>query len=200
MTEERKNRIEQVLTHRQNDLTVVLENVFDVHNVSAIMRTCDAVGIAEIFVVNTRMPPHARWGYRSSGGAYKWITVHQFDNLAACMAAVRSRYSKVLATHLSSDAQSLYEVDFTGNLALVFGNEQKGVSLELRQMADGNFIIPQMGMIRSLNISVACAVSLYEGLRQKLLAGHYNHQKLPQNTFEALKTQWGVAPDPNSIS
>ena len=194
MTEEREQKIRKVLAQRQPDITVVLENVFDRHNVSAIMRTADAVGVCEIFVVNTKMPPQERWGYRSSSGAYKWITAHQFDDLESCMKAVRSRYKKVLTTHLSSDAVSVYDIDFTESIALVFGNEQKGVSNELRSLADGNFIIPQMGMIHSLNISVACAVSLYEAFRQKWAAGHFNEQKISAVQYEALYHEWTLHP------
>ncbi|RYY43287.1 MAG: RNA methyltransferase, partial [Chitinophagaceae bacterium] len=167
MTPERKARIERVLQRRQPDLTVVLENVFDPHNISAVMRSCDAVGIQEIYVLTTRIPRHEKWGTRSSSSAAKWLTVHQYDNLEECVSAIREKYDAVLTTHLSTDAVSLYQLDLTRSTALVFGNEHAGVSDELRDIADGNFVIPQVGMIQSLNISVACAVSLYEAFRQK---------------------------------
>ncbi|MDQ3846306.1 MAG: RNA methyltransferase, partial [Bacteroidota bacterium] len=96
----------------------------------------------------------------------------------------------ILTTHLSSDAVSLYELDLTKKMALVFGNEHSGVSEEIRTMADGNFIIPQVGMIQSLNISVACAVTLYEAFRQKSNAGHYGQQKLNGDIYHQLKSQW----------
>ncbi|WP_132054903.1 TrmH family RNA methyltransferase [Pseudocnuella soli] len=194
MTEARTEKIIQVLQRRQTGLTLVLENVFDRHNVSAIMRTADAVGVGELYVVNTQAPATEHWGYRSSSGAYKWVKVHQFDELETCMIAVRNRYEKVLTTHLSSEAVSLFEIDFTQSIALVFGNEQKGVSEALRGMADGNFIIPQMGMIHSLNISVACAVSLYEALRQKSAAGHYNQQQISAEQFDHLFQDWTTHP------
>ena len=108
------------------------------------------------------------------------------------MAALRRKYQRVFTTHLSSDAVSLYSLDFTGSLALVFGNEHAGVSDELRAMADGNFIIPQVGMIRSLNISVACAVTLYEAYRQKAAAGQYATQKLSHEEYRSLQNQWGL--------
>lgn len=190
MTEARQQRIHEVLSKRQNDLTLILENVFDVHNISAIMRTCDAVGIQEIFVIFNRQPPPGRWGYRSSGGAYKWITVHSFSSIAECVAAVRKSYQLIYTTHLADDSVSLFDMNFTGSMALVFGNEQKGVSHELAALSDGNFVIPQMGMIRSLNISVACAITLYEAFRQKKLAGHYDAQKLSDETYAALQEQW----------
>jgi len=192
MTPERRQKIEAVLAKRQNDLTVVLENVFDPHNISAVMRSCDAVGVQEIYVLNTRIPLHKRWGAKSSSSAHKWLTIHQFTDKEECMQALRKKYGRILTTHLSADAVSLYEVNFTESTALIFGNEHAGVSDEIRAMADGNFIIPQMGMIRSLNISVACAVSLYEAFRQKELAGHYQQQKIGAQEYSVLSNQWGM--------
>jgi tRNA (guanosine-2'-O-)-methyltransferase len=190
MTNERRQKIESVLAKRQNDLTIVLENVFDPHNISAVMRSCDAIGIQEIYVLNTKIPLHKKWGARSSSSAAKWLTVHQFENAEECFASLRKKYSSILTTHLSTDAVSLYELDLTKSVALVFGNEHSGVSEEIIKMADGNFIIPQVGMIRSLNISVACAVSLYEASRQKHNAGHYKTQRLSAAEYSTLFNQW----------
>jgi tRNA (guanosine-2'-O-)-methyltransferase len=192
MTPERREKLQNVLNKRQNDITVVLENVFDPHNISAVMRTCDAVGVQDIYVLNTKIPRHKKWGARSSSSADKWLTVHQCDNAADCFKALRLKNFTVLTTHLSSDAISLHSIDFTKPIALVFGNEQDGVSEEIRTLADGNFVIPQMGIIRSLNISVACAVSLYEAFRQKMQAGHYNGRKLDNVIYEELLEQWGL--------
>lgn len=193
MTPERSNRISKVLACRQNDLTVVLENVFDPHNISAVMRSCDAVGIQEIYVLTTKIARHKKWGSRSSSSAAKWLTIHQFEDARECFAALRKRYSRILTTHLSSDAVSLYQLDLTKSTALVFGNEHAGVSDEIRSMADGNFIIPQVGMIQSLNISVACAVSVYEAFRQKTVAGNYDQQKLTAEEYQSLSNQWGIS-------
>lgn len=192
MTNERQQKIESVLSKRQNDLTVVLENVFDPHNISAVMRSCDAVGIQEIYVLNTKIPRHKKWGARSSSSAAKWLTVHQFENTEACFTALRKKYPVILTTHLAGNSVSLYELDLTRSVALVFGNEHSGVSEDIIAMADGNFIIPQVGMIRSLNISVACAVSLYEAFRQKQNAGHYEKQKLAAEEYASLYNRWEI--------
>ena len=197
MTNERKNKIESVLSKRQNDLTVVLENVFDPHNISAVMRSCDAVGVQEIYVLNTKIPRHKKWGARSSSSAAKWLTIHQFEDTEECFQALRKKYASILTTHLSTDAVSLYQVNLAQSIALVFGNEHSGVSEEVRDLADGNFIIPQVGMIRSLNISVACAVSLYEAFRQKTNAGHYEKQKLGEMEYSLLTKQWGMTDENN---
>ena len=192
MTPERYQRLLEVLKGRQPDLTVVLENVFDPHIISAVMRTCDAVGVQDIFFLNTRIPRHKKWGAKSSSSANKWLTVHQFDDAERCFEAVRQRYSTILTTHLDTDAVSLYDIDFSGSLALVFGNEHSGVSGEIRALADGNFQIPQVGIIRSLNISVACAVSLYEAFRQKTAAGHYNRDDLGSVWKKEIAERWSV--------
>jgi len=191
MTPERTERLEYVLSNRQPDLTVVLENVFDPHNISAVMRTCDAVGIQDIYILNTKIPRHKKWGAKSSSSAAKWLTVHQYDDAQQCFADLRSRFKKIYTTHLSTDAVTLHELRLTEPVALVFGNEHSGVSDEIIGMADGNFIIPQVGIIRSLNISVACAVSVYEAFRQKKNAGHYDNIKLEGEQLNRLRTEWG---------
>jgi tRNA (guanosine-2'-O-)-methyltransferase len=197
MTPERKAKLEYVLSRRQNDITIVLENVFDPHNISAVMRTCDAVGVQELYVLNTKIPPHKKWGAKSSSSAAKWLTIYQFANAEECFAELRKKYSKILTTHLSSDAVNLYQIDLTQPVALVFGNEHSGVSEEIRKFADGNFIIPQSGIIRSLNISVACAVTLYEAYRQKTLAGHYDKTRLNGDVLKELMEKWGYEEEDN---
>lgn len=191
MTPERNERLNTVLSKRQLNLTVVLENVADPHNISAVMRTCDAVGIQEIYILNTVIPRHKKWGAKSSSSASKWLTIHQFTDVKTCFDALRKRYNKIYTTHLSTDAVGLHELILTENVALVFGNEHSGVSDELINLADGNFIIPQVGIIKSLNISVACAVSVYEAFRQKLNAGHYNQPQIVGDELIDLKQKWG---------
>jgi tRNA (guanosine-2'-O-)-methyltransferase len=190
MTPERKAKFESVLSHRQPDLTIVLENVFDPHNISAVMRTCDAVGVQDVYILNTRIPRHKKWGSKSSSSAAKWLTVHQFEDLDACVSQLRSRYKRILTTHLSSDAVTLHRIDFTESIALIFGNEHSGVTDEMRALADGNFIIPQVGIIQSLNISVACAVTLYEAYRQKNEAGFYAQRRMGDEQYAQLMEDW----------
>jgi tRNA (guanosine-2'-O-)-methyltransferase len=195
MTPERFERLNDVLNKRQPDLTVMLENVFDPHNISAVMRTCDAVGIQDIYILNNKIPPHRKWSEKSSSSAARWLTIHQFTDAGECFAALRKNYKKIYTTHLSSDAVSLHELNLTEPVALVFGNEHSGVSEEIIAMADGNFIIPQVGIIKSLNISVACAVSLYEAFRQKNNAGQYDIAKLQGEKLSALRNTWGFIED-----
>ena len=195
MTPQRDERLTAVLNKRQPDITVVLENVFDPHNISAVMRTCDAVGIQDIYILNHKIPPHRKWGEKSSSSAAKWLSIHQFTDPKSCFEALRKKYKKIYTTHLSTDAVGLHELNLTESVALVFGNEHSGVSDEIIAMADGNFIIPQVGIIKSLNISVACAVTLYEAFRQKSIAGHYEQPKLKGEQLETLRKEWGYLED-----
>ena len=173
MNEVRREKLQQVLNKRQFNITVVMENVHDPHNISAVMRTCDAVGIQDIYILNTKIPEHKKFGAKSSSSAAKWLTIHTFSDTFACITALRKKYNKIYTTHLTDNATQLYDLNLTDSIALVFGNEHAGVSDEIRSLADGNFIIPQVGIIQSLNISVACAVTIYEAFRQKSLAQHY---------------------------
>lgn len=191
MTPERYDRLTAVLNKRQPDITVVLENVFDPHNISAVMRTCDAIGMQDIFILNSKIPRHKKWGEKSSSSAAKWLTIHQYTDADECFTELRKRYKKIYTTHLSTDAVGLHELNLTEPVALVFGNEHSGVSDEIISMADGNFIIPQVGIIKSLNISVACAVTLYEAFRQKNIAGHYDKIKLEGEQLNTLRNEWG---------
>lgn len=191
MTPERTARFNNVLNNRQPDLTVVMENVHDPHNVSAIMRTCDAVGVQEIYVLNNRIGQHTRFGKKSSATAAAWLTIHVFDDTEACFETLRKKYQHIYATHLAEQSSSLYELNLSAPVALVFGNEHEGITEETLRLCDGNFIIPQVGMVRSLNVSVACAVSLYEAYRQRLLQGLYHtNGRLEATTRNALWERW----------
>ena len=197
ITAEREAKIKAVVARRQTDLTVILENVHDPHNIGAVLRSCDTVGVNEIFVIYTQKGRNTEAqyvGFHSASGAKKWVTVHFFEEIKDCIEEVRSRYAMIYGTHLSADSDSLYDLDLTKSTALVFGNEHSGISDELLQHLDGNFVIPQYGMVQSLNISVACAVTLFEASRQRNVSGRYNkifdensvdHQKLYQNFLES---------------
>ena len=197
MTPERSAKINKVLDNRQPDLAIVMENVGDPHNIFAVMRTCDAVGLQDIYVLNTIMTRHKSFGNKSSSSARGWLTIHEFDDTEACMTAVKKRYAKIYATHLGVESHSLYDLKLTESVALVFGNEHGGVTDECLKYCDGNFIIPQVGMVQSLNISVACAVTLYEAFRQRKVAGYYEipEGRLPANERKELAAKWRMYDD-----
>ncbi len=193
MTPERAAKIKKVLDHRQPGLVVVMENVHDPHNISAVLRTCDAVGVQDVFILTTIMPRHKKLGKNSSASAIGWLTIHEYDNTEECMMAVKKIADKVYATHLGVESHSLYDMNFSENIALVFGNEHAGVTEDCLKYCDGNFIIPQVGMVQSLNISVACAITLYEAFRQKMLNGAYDGApKLSEARYQELAKSWDL--------
>ena len=176
ITDERAEKLKTLAANRQRDLTLILENIYDPHNLGAVLRTCDSVGIAEIYALYTIESADILEkiaGHKSSSGARKWVEVHVFDDTEACFAAVRKKYDRIYGTHLATDSVSLYSLDLNQSMALVFGNEHRGMSEEALKLVDGNYLIPQSGLTKSLNISVACAVSLYEAKRQRMEKGRY---------------------------
>lgn len=188
---ERVKRVEEVLQKKQPDLTVVMEDVDDPHNIMAILRTCDAVGIYEVHVVDSQKKKwDSRLGKNSSSGAKKWIGRHRYSTIEDCYKQLRKEGKTILTTHMAEDSKDLYALDLSGPVALVFGNEHDGVTKEAVALADGNFIIPQMGMIRSLNVSVACAVTLYEAYRQRANKGQYDASKFSNEELSGLRAEW----------
>lgn len=192
MTPEREKKFKSAISKRQSSLTVIMEHVHDPHNISAVMRSCDAVGISDLYIIQEARNKEYQFGKRSSASALKWLNVHIFDHLEDCYEAVRAKYDTILTTHLSKEASSIYETDLTSSVAIVFGNEHAGVTDQAVELADGNLVIPQMGMIQSLNISVACAVTLYETLRQRDLKGMYNGQELTAAEQESMFQAWSI--------
>ena len=179
LTDRRKEKIKSVVNKRQFDLTVVLENIHDPHNIAAVLRSCDAVGISEVYALITDsridVERYELDNNYVSSGSRKWVKVNICTSVDELLQLVKPKYSKLIGTHLAVDSVSLYDIDFQQqSVALVFGNEHAGLSQELLEVLDGNFVIPQYGMVQSLNISVACAVSVFEALRQKELTKSYN--------------------------
>jgi tRNA (guanosine-2'-O-)-methyltransferase len=186
ITEARAEKLRTLAANRQQNLTVILENIYDPHNLGAVLRTCDSVGIAEIYALYTIESPDELKkisGHKSSSGSKKWVDVHVFDNPEECFIEVRKKYDKIFGTHLGVDSVGLYDLELDKSVALLFGNEHRGMSEEALALVDGNFIIPQSGLTKSLNISVACAVSLYEAKRQRINAGMYDKSYDASNPY-----------------
>ena len=188
-SERRIARFEYVLKHRQPDLTVVMENIHDPHNVSAMLRSCDAAGVWEAQLLYN-IDAFPKIGKKSSASAGKWVERRKFKTVGECYGKLRSEGFRIYATRLDEKAQSLYDFDLTQKVALVFGNEHRGVSDEAAQKADELLQIPMFGMIQSLNVSVACAITLYEALRQRLAKSGYGTGKFSKVKFEELLDAW----------
>ena len=188
MTPEREEKIRQVLRSRQLDLTVVFENISDQHNIAAALRTCDAIGIQQVHIISPNEKTYSKFSRKSSASAAKWITIHHYTNVKECFDQLRKNSFRIYSTLLGKNSVDLYQMDFIQRIAIVFGNEHEGVSTEAASLSDGNFLIPQVGMIQSLNLSVACAVTLYEAFRQRRENGMYNNSN--SAAIEILFKEW----------
>ena len=165
---------------RQPDLTIVMENIHDPHNVSAMLRSADAVGIHEVQLVYTK-EKFPRVGKKSSSSANKWVERRKFDSIQSCYERLHGEGFTIYATRLDESSRPLYSFDLTAKTAIVFGNEHAGVSDEAAALADAVIMIPMMGMIQSLNVSVACAVALYEALRQRIVKDNNTERQSSQS-------------------
>lgn len=190
-TTRRQERILDVLRRRQPDLSVVLENVHDPHNIAAVLRSCDAVGAMTVHI--TRDPttkPHKKFSRRSSGSAAKWIEIAEHPSIEDCYQVLREDGFAIVATGGGPSAAPMTQVDLTQPVALVLGNEMRGLTEEALSGADQIVTIPMIGMIRSLNISVACGVLLYETFRQRELSGLYENPQLSAEQISELAAVW----------
>jgi tRNA (guanosine-2'-O-)-methyltransferase len=192
-TVSRREKVERVLKKKQPDLTLVFENVNNPHNIYAITRTCDSTGILDIYAVydeNQSMPKPQKSGKKSSSSGIKWINIHQYSNVEKCIDKLKEDDFIICCTDLREDSISIYDFDFTQKIALIVGNERYGVSENVAKMSDYNLYIPMIGMIRSLNVSVATAVILYEAFRQRQVAGMFDNQRLLENEYQRLFEEW----------
>ena len=189
MTERRRARIEQVLRHRQKDLTLVLANIHDPHNVSAIYRSCDAFGVASVHLYYTTCAFPAL-SKKASASARKWVDTVRHDDRESLFAALRARPCQVLATSCTPSARPVGDYDFTKPTAIIMGNEHAGVPEELIPHVDGEVYIPMFGMIQSFNVSVAAALMLAEASRQRREAGMYERMSWTNEEYAERLALW----------
>jgi tRNA (guanosine-2'-O-)-methyltransferase len=188
-TEERIKKITSVIKARQYSLRVVLENIHDPHNVSAILRTCDAVGIPKVDLLYTieKFPKISRI---TSASANKWIEREKFTSVNECYDQLRKAGLKIFASSLAEGSKDIYSLNFTGKSAIVLGNEHRGVTNDAAKYADEVFYIPMYGMVQSLNVSVAAAVIFYEILRQRREKGMYKKSELEDSKLQKIIEEW----------
>ncbi len=189
MTPERFAKIQRVLAARQPTLTVLMDEVNKPHNFSAILRTCDAVGVLRAHAVAPRGGQVPTFN-ATSGSAEKWVEVEQHASATQAVQALQQRGFQVLATHLSETSVDYRVPDYTKPTCVLLGAEKWGVSDEAARAADHNIIIPMFGMVQSLNVSVAAATILFEAQRQRLLAGMYQQPQLPRADYDKLSFEW----------
>jgi tRNA (guanosine-2'-O-)-methyltransferase len=188
-TEKRKQKIISVVNARQKSLRIVLENIHDPHNVSAIYRTCDAVGVPKVSLIYN-IEHFPKIGRKSSASAFKWVEKDKFRNVKSCYDSLRAEGFLVLASSISEESVVLYELDLTKKVAIVLGNEHRGVSEEAANLADKKFLIPMRGMVQSLNVSVAAGVILYEAFRQRLRKKMFTKSEYSTGEIEEVLQSW----------
>lgn len=188
MTPERWARLHQVLDRRQPDLTVLLENVHKPRNFHAIVRTADAVGVVQAYAI-TPLGPLRRHSFVAAGSD-RWVGIETFASTAEGGAALRERGFRVVAAHLTDRARDFRELDYTLPTALLLGQEKFGLTAEGEAAADDLVKIPMLGMVGSLNVSVAAALILFEAQRQRQAAGLYDRPRLDETTRRRLLFEW----------
>lgn len=189
ITPARLAKITAAVKARQFSLRVVLENIHDPHNVSAIFRTCDAVGVPKVTLLYT-VESFPKISKTSSASSRKWVEHEKCDNTEECFKKLKEQGFKIIATALNDKSKNLYDLDLTKKVAIVMGNEHRGVSDEVLKYADEILYIPMRGMIQSLNVSVATAVILYEAQRQRSLKGMYDKSELSEEELEKMIEEW----------
>ncbi len=186
LTPQRLARLQSVAGTRQMDVSLVCESVHDPHNVSAILRSCDAFGIPRVELIG--QSEQFRGHAKSSASARDWVDLRTWENTAECFAQLHEEGKTVYVSVLSPDAVDFYSLDLTKPCALVLGNEHAGVSEEAMKLGDKAIYIPMTGMVQSLNVSVAGAVMLSELFRQRREARMY--EPMSNHHQEELYERW----------
>ncbi len=187
---ERKARIDEVVGHRTRTLTVVMEAFCDPQNVNAVLRTCEAFGVQDLHVIEGVLKPYDR-NKKVSQNADKWLDVHRWKGTRPCLEHLKAEGFTVYATHLGPASRGLAELSFAGKVALVFGNEHRGVSAEALALADARYAIPMLGFVQSLNVSVAAAVSIAAAIERRV-AERGRHGDLPEVEAAGLRERFYV--------
>ena len=188
MTPERFAKLKQALARRQPDLTVLADGVHKPHNVSAILRTCDAIGIHRLHAIS---PDGAiRRHHMMAGGSRRWVEVVTHSSVADAATGLRAAGWQLAAAHAEHGARDYRDVDYTQRIAVIFGAELYGPSEQALEHADLSIRIPMHGLVESLNVSVAAAVILFEAERQRREAGLYDRSRLDPEEFESTLFEW----------
>ncbi len=188
MTPQRFARLKAALDRRQPDLTVLMDNVHKRHNLSAVMRTADAVGIMEVHAVSER--GEVQRHRAMAGGSHKWVRTRLHPDVETAVSRLQETGHQVVAAHLSERAVDYRALDYTRPTALMIGSELHGLSTRGADLAEKHITVPMAGMVASLNVSVATGVILYEMQRQREQAGLYSHSHLEPAERDRLLFEW----------
>lgn len=188
MSPERYQRLRAMLALRQTDLTLFMEHVHKPHNIAAVIRTCDAIGMSRIHAVWDK---NTRYRKGTSKGSQIWVETQNHDSVQEAVAHLKKQNMQLVVTHLCDSAISFREIDYTQPTCILMGQEKTGVSEQALALADHQVVIPMLGAVQSLNVSVAAALILYEAQRQRELAGMYGQQGLSEQDCQRLLFERG---------
>lgn len=188
MTTERFARLVEVLNLRQPDLTVVSDSVHKGQNLSAIVRTCDAVGIMDVHSALDETTFRAHTG--TTMGTHKWVQTHVYQNVSEPLTKLHSEGYQIVAADTAGSTVDYREIDFTQPTALLLGAEKYGISDTAAGFIDQRITVPMLGMVESFNVSVACAIILAEARRQREQAGFYQQRRLDNSRYQQLLFEW----------
>jgi tRNA (guanosine-2'-O-)-methyltransferase len=189
MTPERIEKLRSTLDKRQPDLTVITDYVHKGRNLSAIVRTADAVGIGDVHCVIGDKDYRSFRG--TALGSHRWVKVHRYTDIKEPVKKLKQQGFQIVAAHLSDSAVDFHEIDYTKPTALVMGAEKEGLSAEAGDLADAHITIPMVGMVESFNVSVAAGIILSEALHQRQAKNMYSQRRIDQETYQRLFFQWG---------
>lgn len=188
MSPERYKKFKQVLAQRQLDLTVVMENIHKPHNFSAMLRSCDAVGIHAVHAITETgdITKH----HHTSSGATKWIDINTHNDTETCIKQLKTSGFQCVAAGVTNDCIDFRKADYTKPTAIIMGSELFGLSDLAKKLADQHIQIPMIGQTVSLNVSVATALILYEAQRQRAKHQRSDQMQLDKKTQEKLLFEW----------
>ena len=186
LTENRKERFLEVLKNRTNHFTVAIEDVFQLHNTSAVMRSCEVFGIQQLNVVEEKYGKNI--DKEIAMGAQKWVDVNRFESIENCIETLKNKGYQIIATTPHKEDCLLENFDITKPSALFFGTEKEGLSQEVLNAADGYLKIPMVGFTESLNISVSAAI-IIQNLMNRLHRSDINWQLTDEQILEK-RLQW----------
>ncbi|WP_298511455.1 RNA methyltransferase [uncultured Kordia sp.] len=188
LTERRKGLFSKVLAQRTRHFTVAVEDVYQLHNTSAVLRSCDVFGLQDVHVIEEQLGK--KMDREIAMGAQKWVDIHRYNDTKSCIERLRSQGYRIIATTPHEDSQYLHDFDITEKAAFFFGKEREGLSEEVLSQADEFLKIPMVGFTESLNISVSAAITIQHAttqLRNSDIAWRLTEQEILEKRFDWCK-------------
>jgi tRNA (guanosine-2'-O-)-methyltransferase len=190
-SEARQEKIDKVLENKQPNLQLFLDDVHNSHNLSAILRSCDATGVLSLYYTNPNNQ-NLKIHKTITQGTQRWVEHTKIHNKkkVELLKQIHKEGFQLITTHLDEKSVNFRTIDYKQPTMIIMGNEKEGVSKEILAISDKNIIIPMKGMVQSINVSVATALIIYEAQRQLEINGNYDKPELSQEERAKIKEEW----------